>query len=76
MSHVVQCRAREEAEMRSNWQLTGTYTMNNGDAPLSTGKNTTLKTKTFKFGATSIIYETKKLEQVNSPSPDSGFPEN
>lgn len=55
------------------WDQTGTYTMNNGDAPLSTGKHTTLKNKTFKFGATSIIYETKKHEQVNSPSPDSGF---
>lgn len=76
MSHMVQFRARKEADTISNWQLMGTYTMNNGDAPLSTGKNTTLKNKTFTFGAISIIYVMKDLEQVNSSSVDSGLPEN
>lgn len=33
------------------------------DAPLSTGKNTILRTKAFEFGASSIIYDLKKLDK-------------
>lgn len=72
MSHMVQYRAREVADLRSKQQSMGNYGVNQKAAPPSSGKSTILRTQILELGASSIMYDRKETEKVSSLSSASG----